>query len=118
MNNIKYQNMERRLNEMSIEQLKAFLKSFSSRLRDTRLHCRDLVDLATDVAYITSVEGSGLTVTNTSNRNMSEKIYLKAMSILGHAQNNPRSNYSEDELLFTKGYIILYHKVEAQKKGH
>ena len=82
MNNIKYQNMERRLNEMSIEQLKAFLKSFSSRLRDTRLHCRDLVDLATDVAYITSVEGSGLTVTNTSNRNMSEKIYLKAMSIL------------------------------------
>lgn len=115
INNIKYQSMEKRLTGMSVEQLKVFLKSFSSRLKDVNLHCRDLVDTTTNIAYITSVEGSGLTVTNTSNRNMSEDVYLKAMSILGYAQNNPNSNYSEDELLFTKGYITLYHKVEAQK---
>lgn len=111
----KYKIMEERFNRMSLDQLKAFLKSFSSSLRDVELHCRDLVDQITNIAYITSVIASGLTVINTLDNNMSEDVYLKAMSILGHAQNNPKSNYSENELLFTKGYIVLYHKVEAQK---
>lgn len=110
-NNI-YIKMENRLNEMTIEELKLFLRSYSSRLCNASHHCRDLVDLATNIPYITSIEGSGLSVINNTGRNMSEDTYLKSKSILGYAQNNPNSSYTEDELLFTLGYISLYYKIK------
>ena len=44
---------------------------------------------------------------------MSEDTYLKAKSILGYSQNNKHHHYSEKELLFTLGYLTLYHKLKS-----
>ena len=44
---------------------------------------------------------------------MSEKVYLKAKSILGYSQNNKYHHYSDNEILFTLGFITLYHKLDS-----
>ena len=111
----KYKTIEIRLNSMSQEQIISFLSSYSSKLKDKESHCRDLVDVETGLPFITSVLASGLTVINNTTYypNMSEKVYLKDKSILGYSQNNKYHHYSDNEILFTLGFITLYHKLDS-----
>lgn len=97
---------------MDLERLRRFLQSFSSKLKNIKEHCRDLVDSVDNIPYMTSVLGSGLSVTNdkTNYNKMSEEVYQKGMSILAHVRNNPNHNYSENEIIFVLGYTTLYHK--------
>lgn len=112
-----FKKIEIKLETMSQEQLISFLSSYSSKLKNKELHCKDLVDVETSLPFITSVLASGLTVVNNTTYfpNMSETTYLKAKSILGYCQNNKFHNYSENEILFTLGFITLYHKLDALK---
>lgn len=109
-----FKKIKSKLESMSQEQVVSFLSSYSSKLKDKELHCKDLIDLETGLPFITSVLASGLTVINNTTYypNMTEKIYLKAKSILGYSQNNKFHNYSDNEILFTLGFITLYHKLD------
>lgn len=110
-----FKEIQYKLNSMTTEQVISFLSSYSSSLKEKELHCKDLIDLKTSIPYITSILASGLTVINNTTYypNMSEDTYLKAKSILGYSQNNKHHHYSEKELLFTLGYLTLYHKLKS-----
>lgn len=43
-----------KLKTKSIEKLNLFLQSYSSKLKETDKHCKDLVDSETGIPYITS----------------------------------------------------------------
>lgn len=107
-----YQKIKKKYEQMDYERLISFLKSYSSRLSKKEGHCRDLIDNVSEVPYITSILGSGLNVINNKNKlpKMSEEVYQKGLSILGYAQKVFGNNYTEEEIIFTMGYTILYHK--------
>lgn len=44
------------------------------------------------------------------------RILHQARSIIAYVKNNPNHYYSEDEIMFTAGYIVLYHKNEAENR--
>lgn len=111
MQNI-YYNVIKHLETKSLEEITKFLQSFSSQLGKKSLHCTDLIDQATKIPYITSILGSGLTVTNNTTFNpiMSEEIHQKAKSIIAYVKNHKNHNYSHNEIMFVLGYIELYYK--------
>ncbi|MGL5203275.1 hypothetical protein [Cetobacterium sp.] len=114
-----YSNVTQKLENMSIEEINTFLQSYSSQLGKRKFHCKDLVDLVTGVPFITSILGSGLTVTNntTYNPTMSEEIHQKAQNIIAHVKGNSNHNYSQSEIMFALGYIELYYKKGAEIRG-
>ena len=114
-----YLNVTKKLEKMSIEEVNSFLQSYSSQLGKRKLHCKDLIDLVTGVPFITSVLGSGLTVTNntTYSPTMSEEIHQKAENIIAHVKNNSNHNFSQSEIMFALGYIELYYKKGAEIRG-
>lgn len=46
---------------------------------------------------------------------MTEEAHQKANSIIGFVQKNLKYNYAEQELMFTVGYISIYHKTAFEK---
>lgn len=117
---IKSKNYKDIVNELELktkEQLLYFLQSYSSELRHTTLHCRDLCDVITDIPYIRSVLASGLKVLNDigGTYHMSEEVHQKAKNIIGYVQKNKNHNYSTNEIMFTLGYIAIYYKLAIKK---
>lgn len=110
----KYKNVVSSLERKSLEEIVYFLRSYSSRLGKKDLHCKDLVDDVTKISYITSILGSGLNVINNLEKSsaMSEEIHQKGKNIIAYVQKNNNHNYSQDEIMFTLGYIELYYKKE------
>lgn len=108
----KFKKILEKLKKMNLEELKVFLRYYSSKLSKVENHCRDLVDKESDLSYITSILGSGLTVINNTTHfpKMSEEVYQKAKSVLGYIKNVPNHHYSEDEIMFVLGYTSLYHE--------
>lgn len=111
----KYSTVKKMLENQSLEGTIRFLKSYSSKLGEPNFHCKDLVDSGTKIPFITSVLASGLNVINNTSKSsaMSEEVHQKGKNIIGYIQSNPSHNYTQDEIMFTLGYIELYYKKET-----
>lgn len=112
-----YTEIIKKLESYSKEQLICFLRSYSSELKNMESHCADLYDTETKTPYMSSVLASGLKVLNAKRNTyqMSEEVHQKANSIIGYVQKNSKHNYTEQELMFTVGYIAIYYKIAFEK---
>lgn len=113
----KYKNVVSNLETKSLEEVIGFLRHYSATLGKRKLHCKDLIDIETDIPYMTSVLGSGLNVINNvvKSSSMSEEVHQKGKNIIAYVQKNKNHNYTQDEIMFTLGYIELYYKKEIYK---
>ena len=114
-----YLSVTQKLESMSFEEITNFLQHYSSQLGKREFHCRDLVDSVTGIPFITSILGSGLTVTNntTYNPTMSEEIHQKALNLIAHTKQYPEHHYSQNEIMFALVYISLYYKQEQASRS-
>lgn len=111
----KYKSVESKLEKMSLEEVLTFLRGYGSTLKDREFHCKDLMNLEDNTSYMSSVLGSGLNVINNTSSSMSEKVHQKGKSIIAYVQKNKKHNYTQDEIMFTLGYIELYYKKEVDR---